>query len=387
MFSINSGETNNNCTIIILICVVIFYLFFINLNTSPCSDKSIDSVHNSHNLHNLQKIHNLHNLQKIHNLQNLQNLQKIQKDKEYIKDILTKQEKILLNLQNKIEKKIADKNAKSNSKNTQKYISKYIPKYIPKLLSKEKLNTIETLDGSIELTKSFVNKYTKLAKIKPTQNNQDQYQYQDQYQDQDQDQDQYQNQDQYQAYSRQPHSRQSHPQHPQHPQHPHHPTNPHNNPYPPMIPPVHRQTDPMYIRDNQVLNDRLYPPLGRTERPTADLLMNFINNQPDLFNMNTRGPPDTFRPIGYLTRKDGDQTMDSTLILFGRAKYPNSDLGEFYVTSSNKMSDIKVPILQNNSNIKKITDVPNDVDITGNLFNGKYAFTELPKPDFPTPYM
>jgi hypothetical protein len=160
------------------------------------------------------------------------------------------------------------------------------------------------------------------------------------------------------------------------------------NSYPLAIPNVHNNIDPMYIRDNQVLNDKLYPPLGRTERPTADLLMNYINNQPDIFNMHTRGSPDTFRPIGYLSRKDGiDQTIDSTLILYGRAKYPNSDLGEFYVTSSNKMSDIKVPILQNNSNIRRITDVPNDVEISGNLFNGKYSFTELPKPDFPTPYM
>ena len=366
MFSINSGETNNNCTIIILICVVIFYLLFINLNTTSCSVKSMDSVYN------LQNLHNLHNLQK---------------DKEYIKDILSKQEKILLNLQNKIEKKIAEKNAKSNSK----HISKLSSKVNSKIKPNKKLNTIETLDGSIELSKKSINKHTKLAKIKLTQ----QYNL-----DQDQNQDHSRKRYSHQGHSHQGHSHQghSHQEHShqgnshqghshQHPRHPHHPTNPHNNPYPPMIPPVHRQTDPMYIRDNQVLNDRLYPPLARTERPTADLLMNFINNQPDLFNMNTRGPPDTFRPIGYLTRKDGDQTMDSTLILFGRAKYPNSDLGEFYVTSSNKMSDIKVPILQNNSNIKKITDVPNDVDITGNLFNGKYAFTELPKPDFPTPYM
>jgi len=357
MFSINSGETNNNCTIIMLICVVILYLLYINLNTSSCSVKSMDSIYN------LQKLQNLQNLQKLQNLQNLQ------KDKEYIKYILSKQEKILLNLQNKIEQKIAEKNAKSNSKSnaksnskSKKDIYKISSKVNSKITPNKKLNTIETLDGSIELTKSSINKHTKLAKIKSTKNYQN-------YKNQDQNQDN--------LYQR----------HQQHPRHPHHPTNPHNNPYPPMIPPVHRQTDPMYIRDNQVLNDKLYPPLGRTERPTADLLMNFINNQPDLFNMNTRGPPDTFRPIGYLTRKDGDQTIDSTLILFGRAKYPNSDLGEFYVTSSNKMSDIKVPILQNNSNIKKITDVPNDVDITGNLFNGKYAFTELPKPDFPTPYM
>jgi hypothetical protein len=328
MFSINSSIANNNYTIIILICVVILCLFSVNSNKTSCNIRSIKSIKNS------------------------------QKDREYIKDVISRQERILLDLQNKIEKKMAEKNTNSSIK-TGKTTSRI--NVISTIKSKDKINTIESLDGSVELSKSNIHKNNKLAKIK-SKNNSDNsshklinYEY--------------------------PHQTQ--------PTYPRHPHNPHFNPLSgyPMQPPLHRQTDPMYIRDNQVLNDKLYPPLGRTERPTADLLMNFINNQPDLFNMHTRGPPDTFRPIGYLTRKDGDQTIDSTLILYGRAKYPNSDMGEFYVTSSNKMSDIKVPILQNNSNIRKITDVPNDVEISGNLFNGKYSFTELPKPDFPTPYM
>lgn len=328
MFSINSSIANNNYTIIILICVVILCLFSVNSNKTSCNIRSIKSIKNS------------------------------QKDREYIKDVISRQERILLDLQNKIEKKMAEKNTNSSIK-TGKTTSRI--NVISTIKSKDKINTIESLDGSVELSKSNIHKNNKLAKIK-SKNNSDNsshklinYEY--------------------------PHQTQ--------PTYPRHPHNPHFNPLSGyhMQPPLHRQTDPMYIRDNQVLNDKLYPPLGRTERPTADLLMNFINNQPDLFNMHTRGPPDTFRPIGYLTRKDGDQTIDSTLILYGRAKYPNSDMGEFYVTSSNKMSDIKVPILQNNSNIRKITDVPNDVEISGNLFNGKYSFTELPKPDFPTPYM
>ena len=61
-------------------------------------------------------------------------------------------------------------------------------------------------------------------------------------------------------------------------------------------------TDPVYIRDNQVLNDKLYPPLARTERPQFDLLMNFVNSQAGVFNMYTRWPPDTFRILGYLSK-------------------------------------------------------------------------------------
>jgi len=118
----------------------------------------------------------------------------------------------------------------------------------------------------------------------------------------------------------------------------------------PMKPPQPTQpmTDPVYIRDNQVLNDKLYPPLGRTERPQFDLLMNFMNNQPEIFNMYTRGPPDTFRMLGYLTPISGTQTIDNTLILYGRAKWQNSDIGDFYATSSSKISDIKIPLTQYN---------------------------------------
>ena len=104
------------------------------------------------------------------------------------------------------------------------------------------------------------------------------------------------------------------------------------------------QKDPVYIRDQKVLYDRLYPPLARTERPQFDLLMNYMNSNNGVYNINTRGPPDTFRQIGYLTPVNNVQTIDSTLILYGRAKYPNSDMGEFYVSSSNKISDIKIPL-------------------------------------------
>jgi len=145
--------------------------------------------------------------------------------------------------------------------------------------------------------------------------------------------------------------------------------------------------DPVHIRDQMVLNDRLYPPLGRTERPQFDLLMNYINSNSGIFNNYTRGRPDTFRSLGYLTPVDKIQTIDSTLILYGRSKYPNSDMGDFYISSSNKMSDIKVPLTEYNSNIRKITDIPLKIIITGNMLNGNYDFTELPKANLDYPYI
>jgi hypothetical protein len=146
-------------------------------------------------------------------------------------------------------------------------------------------------------------------------------------------------------------------------------------------------SDPVYIRDNQVLNDKLYPPLGRTERPQFDLLMNFMNTQNGVFNMYTRGPPDTYRILGYLTPINDAQTIDSTLILYGRAKFPLSDLGDFYLTSSSKISDIKIPLTEYNCNIKRIWDIPQIIEIRGSMAPGKYNFTELPKPDLTHPYI
>ena len=151
-----------------------------------------------------------------------------------------------------------------------------------------------------------------------------------------------------------------------------------------------QEEDPVYMRDQKVLYNRLYPPLGRTERPQFDLLMNYINsnNGPDgMFNYYTRGSPDTYRILGYLTPTIKVQTIDSTLILYGRAKFPNSDMGEFYVSSSNKISDIKIPLTEYNSNIRRITDLPQVITIKGNMLNGDYNFMELPKADLTYPYI
>ena len=148
-------------------------------------------------------------------------------------------------------------------------------------------------------------------------------------------------------------------------------------------------------RDNNVLYDRLYPPLGRVERPTFDMLVNNTNNMFSNdeynnripFHINTRGSEDTFRILGYLTPMTDRQTLDTILILYGRSQYHNSDIGEFYVSSSNKISDLKFPLDNNNSNIKRITDIPNVVIIKGNILNGSYNFTELPKSNLTYKYL
>jgi hypothetical protein len=264
-------------------------------------------------------------------------LNKRNKSKENVA-LQKKQENIINNLKQKLDKLITDNDTKK-SKSVNKNINR--------------IYVTESLDGSVELKPS---KQIQPQSSQPLQPSQSQIQPQ---------------------YSQQ--IEQQYPQQPQYPQQ--YPMQyPQQQPQQPMV-------DPVYIRDNQVLNDKLYPPLGRTERPQFDLLMNFINNQSGVFNMYTRGAPDTFRVLGYLTPKNGEQTIDSTLILYGRAKWQNSDIGDFYATSSSKISDIKIPLTQYNCNIRRIWDIPTEVEITGPMLGGKYDFTELPKPDLTHPYI
>jgi hypothetical protein len=341
MFSINSDISKNNNLLIIIVILIILHFFFNNSSQSIKYAKSDKSTKHSKPTKSAKSTKPTKSAKSTKPTKYAKPTESVDYarsqsnviDKNYIKKAIEKQEHMLKELQSKIEKKLMniDLNAK--------------------------IDSIETMDDTV-----------KQIKIKPS--------------------------------GKTPRSIKeesniiSNPDETIISSYPQHPANPNFNPYPhpPMNYIRHGRSepsvDPMYIRDNQVLNDRLYPPHGRTERPTADLLLNFINNRQDLFNMHTRGPPDTFRPIGYLTKKDSaGQDMDSTLILFGRAKYPNSDLGEFYVTSSNKLSDVKIPLLPTNSNVRKITDVPNDVQITGPILPGTYSYFELPRPDFTVPYM
>jgi len=106
------------------------------------------------------------------------------------------------------------------------------------------------------------------------------------------------------------------------------------------------------LRDRRVVNDYLYPPINRTERPLFDSLMNrtnrplfdgLINN--NFFNYPTRGSLDTYRQIGIgRSEKSG-----KIFYLFGRQKYNGSSLGEYYLLSSDKHSGMqfKIPITRN----------------------------------------
>lgn len=86
--------------------------------------------------------------------------------------------------------------------------------------------------------------------------------------------------------------------------------------------------------DYRALNDELTPPFKRDDYYVPPQLL-----YPREFGLYTRGAPGIFRKMGYV------QNLNSTdykfLTLMGRQKYQGSTQYEYYVTSTNKDSNIK----------------------------------------------
>ena len=145
--------------------------------------------------------------------------------------------------------------------------------------------------------------------------------------------------------------------------------------------------DPVIERDRAVLDDQLYPPLGRTERPIFDQLVTGISS--GYFSYPTRGSPDTFRLIAYLVNNSDKK---DTWKLFGRQKYPGSSQGEYYaIQMDDRKSDMKITIkdeMMPKDKIRDIYGLPNEVTIISPLFNSNpYKVIELDKSDLTSPYL
>ena len=145
--------------------------------------------------------------------------------------------------------------------------------------------------------------------------------------------------------------------------------------------------DPVADRDRAVVNDELYPPLGRTERPIFDQLINGMSN--GYFSYPTRGSPDTFRLVAYLVNTSDKKDMWK---LFGRQKYPGSSIGDYYaIQMDDRRSDLKITIKDEMMPQDKIRDIyalPNEVVINSPLFNpSPYKIIELDKADLTSPYL
>lgn len=130
--------------------------------------------------------------------------------------------------------------------------------------------------------------------------------------------------------------------------------------------------DPIQVRDEYVYSNKLYPPVNRQERDLFNYLMQILVNNYGLFNIHTRGPPDTFRQLGILKSKTNGQMY----MLFGRAKYPRADIGDFYITTTDKNDYFKIQLDWNNSNLKSINNIPPEIKITENIINDVFDFSE-----------
>jgi len=158
--------------------------------------------------------------------------------------------------------------------------------------------------------------------------------------------------------------------------------------------------DQVTDRDRAVVNDELYPPLGRTERPIFDQLINGMStgtgmlNHPltsfgGVFSYPTRGSPDTFRLVAYLVNTSDKKDIWK---LFGRQKYPGSSIGDYYaIQMDDRKSDLKITIkdeMMPKDKIRDIYGLPNEVTINSPLFNpSPYKIIELDKADLTSPYL
>lgn len=144
--------------------------------------------------------------------------------------------------------------------------------------------------------------------------------------------------------------------------------------------------DRVAIRDQAVISNPLYPPLGRTERPVFDR----INDE---FNASTRGGDDTYRLLGYLVNKNATDDLGRNVWkLFGRQQYRGSSRGEFYaLPADGDKKDMKVSLKDDMFMGEKLRDIyalPNKVSIKSPFFStDEYDLVELPKADFTSQYI
>lgn len=145
------------------------------------------------------------------------------------------------------------------------------------------------------------------------------------------------------------------------------------------------QKDEVVVRDQAVISDPLYPPLGRTERPVFDR----INSN---FNMETRGTDDTYRLIGYLVNKTTEDLGSNVWQLYGRQKYRGGSQGEFYVIPSHgDKKNMKIVLKDDmfvGERIRDIYALPSQVTLNSPFFSqDPYNVIELPKADFTSQYI
>ena len=121
------------------------------------------------------------------------------------------------------------------------------------------------------------------------------------------------------------------------------------------------------IRDRQVLEDALYPPLNRDH-----------SSNPKLFY--ERRNDDRYRLVGYMVAQEDPS---DTWKLFARDT--GRGRANFYMMPSDKNSDIKVTL--DSPQLRDIYDIPRSLKVSSPVLrHTRYEIMELQKGDLDSPY-
>jgi hypothetical protein len=137
--------------------------------------------------------------------------------------------------------------------------------------------------------------------------------------------------------------------------------------YPPID--ASRTVDPIKRRDTAVVEDPLYPPLGRMPRPVADQYLKF--KEDGILGVSTRGTADTFRLMAYMINSaDRNEKWN----VYGRQKYRGSSQGDFYAiqqcnsTSACTKIDLHNDMISNNQ-LRDFYNLPSTITFSSPLFS------------------
>lgn len=131
----------------------------------------------------------------------------------------------------------------------------------------------------------------------------------------------------------------------------------------------HSMNDRVAKRDTNVLEDPLYPPLGRMPRPIADQYLDFKDKR--LIGVSTRYDQDTYRLMAYMINTTDKNDKWN---IYGRQKYRGSNTGEFYAiqqcnsTSHCTKIDLDKNIIVGNS-FNDFYNLPSTVTLQSPLFS------------------
>jgi hypothetical protein len=134
-------------------------------------------------------------------------------------------------------------------------------------------------------------------------------------------------------------------------------------------------------RDERVLYDELYPPLGRSNTETTRRYVTTLKPQP------TRDTSDTYRLVGYLV---DEEDKNGAWKLYAREQHRNGR-AEFYATPSNRNNDMKVvldnSVITSSEKLRDIYTIPNAITVNHPMFSRHdYKIVQLPKGELGSDY-